>query len=287
MTGVRSDEILSKRIDLGVQGFGLERQKAIHGHLFQDVYEWAGKTRTVPSSKRMDNGMVSVFANPDTFEESWQVLEQKTNAFVNAKDLTFEQKRDALVEIFIEANRIHPFPEGNGRSLQVFMKELAREQGVELDYSKTNAKDWNMASAISGTYGRLFERKYLIANPSDSEPIKKIFSDMASPSRGFELGKSLREIEEAARKLKSKPLPGGLTAVVERADPQATKPYHGKIVAATEHHALQQLGANKFVIHDRSKCAAQDLTVGKCATIAYGQAKDMPVPKAKDKGLQR
>ena len=38
MTGLRSDEILSKRIDLGVQGFGSERQKAIHGHLFQDVY---------------------------------------------------------------------------------------------------------------------------------------------------------------------------------------------------------------------------------------------------------
>lgn len=98
---------------------------------------------------------------------------------------------------------------------------------------------------------------------------------------------SLQQIERTAKNLQAKPLPGGLTAVVEQADPQASKPYYGKIIAATEHHALQQIGANKFVIHDRSKGVAQDLTVGKCATIAYGQAKDMPAPKAKDKGLQR
>lgn len=130
--------------------------------------------------------MVSVFASPDTFEKSWQALEQKTNAFASAKGLTFEQKLEALVDIFIEANRIHPFPEGNGRSLQVFMRELAREQGVDLDYSKTNPKEWNMASAISGTYGKVFEekkQKYLISNPPDPEPIKRIFSGMARPAR--------------------------------------------------------------------------------------------------------
>ena len=98
---------------------------------------------------------------------------------------------------------------------------------------------------------------------------------------------SLQQIERTAKNLQAKPLPGGLTAVVEQADPQASKPYHGKIIAATEHHALQQIGANKFVIHDRSKGAAQTLTVGKCATIAYGHVKDMPAPQAKDKGLQR
>jgi cell filamentation protein len=39
MTKVRSHEILSERVDLGVRGFGLARQQAIHEHLFQDVYE--------------------------------------------------------------------------------------------------------------------------------------------------------------------------------------------------------------------------------------------------------
>jgi cell filamentation protein len=129
---------------------------------------------------------VSVFANPDTFIEKWRELEKKTSAFANAQNLTFDQKREMLANIFVEANHIHPFPEGNGRSLQVFMKELAREQGMDLDYSKTNAKEWNWASAISGTHGQLIEDEHgtdLILRSSDHEPIKKIFSDIASLAR--------------------------------------------------------------------------------------------------------
>ena len=75
--------------------------------------------------------------------------------------------------------------------------------------------------------------------------------------------------------------------MVERAAPQARKPYHGKIIAATEHHALQQIRDDKFVIHERGKSAAQDLTVGKYAIIAYGQAREIPAPKTRHKGLQR
>jgi cell filamentation protein len=40
MAGMRSDEILSKRVDLGVQGFGLARQQAIHGSLRHQRYSW-------------------------------------------------------------------------------------------------------------------------------------------------------------------------------------------------------------------------------------------------------
>jgi cell filamentation protein len=189
ITRSRSFEILERGALSHVQGFGLARQQAIHQYLFQDVYEWAGKTRTVPSSKRMENGMVSIFANPGDIESAWRELEKKTQAFTGAKELTFEQKREALADIFIEANSIHPFPEGNGRSLQVFMKEFARAQDVDLDFNKINPQEWNKASAISGTYGELFEenkQKYLIPIPSDPEPIKKIFAEMASPAREFE-----------------------------------------------------------------------------------------------------
>ena len=51
LTTTRADEIMSGRAGFTVSGYGLERQQAIHRHLFQDVYEW-GMARTVPSSKR-------------------------------------------------------------------------------------------------------------------------------------------------------------------------------------------------------------------------------------------
>lgn len=182
-TAQRSQEILEQNALSDVQGYGLERLRAIHGHLFQDVYEWAGKVRSVPSAKRMDNGMVSRFSGPETITEDWQALEQKTNAFVKSKGLSFEQKREALVDVFAEANRIHAFPEGNGRSLQVFMKSLAREQGIELDFSKINRHEWNKASALSGTYGRLFERIHFTPLPRDIGPLQKAFASIASPMR--------------------------------------------------------------------------------------------------------
>jgi cell filamentation protein len=182
-TAHRSGEILEQNILGRPARHDLKRLQAIHRHLFQDVYEWAGKLRTVPSSKRLDSHTVSVFADPDTFAQKWQELENKNAAFVSAKSLTARQKVDALVEIFIEANHVHPFPEGNGRSLQVFMRQLAGEQGVQLDYTRTAAGEWNRASALSGTHGALFEGQYLIADPPRQEPIRKIFADMAGLPR--------------------------------------------------------------------------------------------------------
>lgn len=189
-TKSRSAEILGGHVRLNVSGFGLERQVAIHKHLFQDVYEWAGKIRTVPSSKRAEMGGVTRFADPDAIVSAWQALEKKTVAFAAAKQLGFGEKREALASIFIEANRIHPFPEGNGRSLQVFMKQLALEQEVNLDFAKVSARDWNAASAVSGTHGRLFEGMHFIPSKPDPEPIKSVFAQVASPAAARDQSKA-------------------------------------------------------------------------------------------------
>jgi len=188
----RSREILEGNAPSSRPGsYDFKHLKSIHHHLFQDVYEWAGETRTIGFSKRMDGkNTVSVFAHPDTFVEKMRALEKKTNAFVLAKGLTFAQKINALVDIFVDANHIHPFPEGNGRALQVFMRQLAREQGVVLDYRKTHTKEWNFASAISGVYGEGYVdekgEKRLKQHPRDQELITRIFSNMARPERVLE-----------------------------------------------------------------------------------------------------
>ena len=57
--------LLSGQVDIGIAAYELGRLTAIHKYLFQDVYEWAGKLRTVPSSKRSSSGVISWFAEPD------------------------------------------------------------------------------------------------------------------------------------------------------------------------------------------------------------------------------
>ena len=216
LTTRRLHELEEGRSTLKAEGFGLDRLKAIHGHLFQDVYGWAGQPRTVNSSKRASNGMTSVFEAPERIASSWEKLAEKTEAFVAGKGATIEQQREQLVAIYAEANRIHPFPEGNGRSLQTFMRHLAREQGLDLDYTRTNSRDWNLASAVSGTNGRLFEGQYLIPNQPDSEPIRKIFSEIVRPARAL----AFDHLPEAEASRKFPELRGayaGLRAIEDRA----------------------------------------------------------------------
>ena len=244
ITAARGDEILFQNALGHPNRHDLKRLQAIHHHLFQDVYEWAGKLRTVPSSKRLDSSTVSVFANPETFAPKWQELENKTAAFALARNLTAKQKLDALVEIFIEANHVHPFPEGNGRSLQVFMRELARDQGVALDYTKTSAREWNRASAISGVHGKLFERQYLIPESPDRRPIKEIFSQMASPALAFEQDRLSERTAtpEAAMQVKPDAIAKDLTATGLTTEQQAVVSQHCRDNAQWLHEQNPQPG---------------------------------------------
>lgn len=216
LTSRRMAELEAGRATLNVEGFGLPRLQAIHGHLFQDVYGWAGQLRTVNSSKRAENGMVSVFEQPDRIASSWTTLTEKTNAFASATDLSVDRKREQLASLYVDANRIHAFPEGNGRSMQMFMKQLAREQGLELDFTRTAARDWNLASALSGTHGRLFERVHLIPEQPNKEPIRKVFAEIARPAIAVAFEK-LPEQEATARFPELRGAYAGLRAIEERA----------------------------------------------------------------------
>lgn len=226
LTSRRLAELEAGRVTLNVQGFGLARLQAIHGHLFQDVYGWAGQLRTVPSSKQAENGMVSVFEQPAHIVSSWEMLAEKTAMFVAATGLTLEERREQCASFYMEANRIHPFPEGNGRSLQTFMRQLARDQGLELDFTRTNTREWNLASALSGTHGRLFDESYLIPNPPETEPIRRIFAAIGRPAVAWVFEK-LPEAEACARFPELCGVYAGLRAIEQRATASSdSKPEH-------------------------------------------------------------
>lgn len=181
-TEARHLELKSKQVTLANQDFGLARFKEIHHHLFQDVYDWAGEPRTVSSSKKMPTGDYSIFADPAVFAKNWQAIEAGTAHFISKNDMSFVEKVDALSDIFIYVNHTHVFPEGNGRTAQVFMTDLAAKQGVNLNYSKTNSKDWNLACAVSGSHGRYVGDDSFEPKQPNDKHIKFIFAEIASPT---------------------------------------------------------------------------------------------------------
>ncbi|WP_020173427.1 Fic/DOC family protein [Methyloferula stellata] len=118
--------------------------KGLHQHLFQDVYEWAGRTRgekvtlsdgTVASETEFNkaDGKDYLYARllPTSFEQFDKGL--RDNHFWRGSDRADFAR--AVTDIITDFTAMHPFRKGNGRTLRIFLRELAREAGHALDFS--------------------------------------------------------------------------------------------------------------------------------------------------------
>ncbi|MFF2053751.1 Fic/DOC family protein [Leifsonia sp. NPDC058194] len=112
--------------------FGLEHMKAIHKHLFQDVYEWAGETRNVDLWK---NGYD--YAPHQGIEMLWNEQHkalQEDGMLTGIEDPA--DFADALAYHWGMVNVAHAFREGNTRAQTIFFHQLAHEAAWELDVAK-------------------------------------------------------------------------------------------------------------------------------------------------------
>jgi cell filamentation protein len=102
--------------------------KVIHGHLFQDVYDWAGKIRTVRISKGGN-----MFCFPENIENQAQKLfgQLKKDRFLG--DIEPEEFARKAAHFLSELNVIHAFREGNGRTQLSFFLLLADHAGYPID----------------------------------------------------------------------------------------------------------------------------------------------------------
>jgi cell filamentation protein len=94
---------------------GYAHYRAIHRHLFQDVYAWAGRVRTVRISKG-----TSTFCYPEHIDREMRRVfgNLRRERFFRGLDAsTFARK---AAHFLGELNAIHPFREGNGRTQLAF-----------------------------------------------------------------------------------------------------------------------------------------------------------------------
>ncbi|SFU21066.1 Fic family protein [Mesorhizobium sp. YR577] len=108
-----------------------EHYKALHHHLFQDVYEWAGKRRTIRIGK---NG--NWFCYPDYIDQEMDrvfgVLSDKNHLI----GLSVDEFAKAAAHVLAEINAVHPFREGNGRTQLALLSILAEHAGFPFDDDK-------------------------------------------------------------------------------------------------------------------------------------------------------
>ena len=110
--------------------------KAVHHHLFQDVYDWAGQVRTVRISKG---------GNPFCFPDN--IAGQATRLFDDLRAANHLQNLDAqafsagAAHFLAELNAIHAFREGNGRSQLTFFALLADHASHPLNLENLEAEE--------------------------------------------------------------------------------------------------------------------------------------------------
>lgn len=128
----------------------------VHEHLFQDVYAWAGKHRTVDISKgnaflpvsRIDMGLHAVATQ--LRQDAPPAELAKLQAALRAGDATAPREAAArLAGTVAELNYVHPFREGNGRTTRAYLDQLAQRAGLRLDRSRIDPAAWIRASIES------------------------------------------------------------------------------------------------------------------------------------------
>ena len=173
-SAIKAECILSGDIKLAHNSYDLDHLKEIHKTLFGDIYEWAGQERTRPFAKGNQlSKTVTFFLEPEKLADKWKEIQTHTQEFLNAENMDFRTAKDKLVDIMVEANYSHPFPEGNGRSLQVFMSQLAQEKNIQMDYSQVDSEMWNMANALSVPHSKRFEG-HLVEVPANREMLGRM-----------------------------------------------------------------------------------------------------------------
>ncbi|MGP3590508.1 putative adenosine monophosphate-protein transferase Fic [Vagococcus sp. WN89Y] len=148
-------------LTLGPLARGLPHLCAIHHHLYQDIFDWAGKIREVDIYKG------------DTRFCHFEYIEKEGNALMQQLEeenwlcgLEKEEFVERLAHYYCEINVLHPFRIGNGIAQRIFFEQLALHAGFSLDWRKADVERWSTANQ-AGAMG-------------DLAPLREIFSKVVS-----------------------------------------------------------------------------------------------------------
>ena len=121
--------------------------QAIHKQLFMDIYDFAGKVRSVNIAKGGFRFVPAMY-----LLDALKQIERMPQS-------TFYE----IIEKYVEMNVAHPFREGNGRSTRIWLDLiLKKELQLVIDWSKVNKEDY--LSAMERSPIKDLEIKFLLKN---------------------------------------------------------------------------------------------------------------------------
>ena len=144
---IKAHELFDKGI-LGVLEVGtFSSLSQIHKYLFDEIYDFAGKIRTVNIAKG------NFRFTPLMYLEM---------ALQNIDEMP-QSNFDEIIKKYVEMNVAHPFREGNGRSTRIWLDLILKASiGKVVDWSKIDKSDYLLAMERSPI--KDLEIKYLVKN---------------------------------------------------------------------------------------------------------------------------
>ncbi len=126
----RAAEMFENGFSDGLEAGTFEALSQIHYHLFSEVYDFAGVIRDVNIAKGNFRFAPVMYLKPAI--ENIEKMPQGTF--------------DEIVEKYVEMNIAHPFREGNGRSMRIWLDlMLKRSLDKVIDWSRVDKDDYLLA----------------------------------------------------------------------------------------------------------------------------------------------
>ena len=104
--------------------------QAVHKYLFEDIFDFAGKIRTVNLAKGNFRFAPLIY------------LQAALDNIDKMPQSTFNE----IIEKYVEMNIAHPFRERNGRSTRIWLDHILKNEiGKVVDWSKVDKEDYLLA----------------------------------------------------------------------------------------------------------------------------------------------
>lgn len=141
--------------------FDFDHLKTLHARLFDDIYPFAGQARYIPITRR------TVFCLPQYIGSMAKQIFDKLRDEHYLRNQELDEFVDNLAYFMAEVHALHPFLDGNTRTMRLFFQQLSHAAGWRINPSET-------------TESRILEAD-IAALEGDYQPLISILHDAVEP----------------------------------------------------------------------------------------------------------